>query len=540
LCLIVALKKQAVVLKMKTIEAKKASDIKSQFLANMSHEIRTPMNGIIGLSDIILDSKLTLSQRDFMEKLRFSARSLMTIINDILDFSKIESKNLTIENISFNLDELLDHLKVMIGHNASDKGLELVFKLDDELSDFYYGDPIRINQILLNFLSNAIKFTEEGSVIVSIFVDSKSVNGRQVDGVSFNVKDTGIGLTEEQQTRLFQRFSQAELSTTRKYGGTGLGLAISKLLSELMNGHINVYSEYGEGSCFSLFLPIERNTSEKLPPLDTSKLADRSILLVEDDCNTRNITAKILTTLNMKLSSASDINEALTKIKSNSYDIVLTDWHLPDFKGDKLITELFKHGYTAERIIIFTAYNAEHIGVSKKHSILNKPLITKNLIQSLNLAIDALKHQKRNADPLSKKENSTAMSDCSNKTQTATFKRINILFAEDNKINAMIVKNVLSNENYKVTHVENGQLAINALKESSFDIILMDVQMPVMGGMEAAKIIRNELKNEIPIIAFTANILPDEVKEYKSIGVNDHIGKPFDKNNLIDLIEKYI
>jgi signal transduction histidine kinase/CheY-like chemotaxis protein len=534
LVFIIAMYRQSMQLKEKTIQAKQAAEEKSQFLANMSHEIRTPMNGIIGLSDILLGSKLNEFQQDFMEKLKFSAQSLMTIINDILDFSKIESKNLAIEEIDFSLEELLDNLKVLIGYSASNKGLELVFNIDHGLSSFYRGDPIRINQVLLNLLSNAIKFTESGSVSVTVkpvYLNDETVH------VSFSVKDTGIGLSTEQQSRLFERFSQAESSTSRKYGGTGLGLAISKLLTELMHGEINFDSEFGKGSCFSITLPIDAVAAPTIPINDVATLVNTNLLLIEDHLLTQQATERLLKKRSINVDSVSSATQALEKLKKNHYDFILMDWCLPDMVGKQLLEKISELTNHSSEIIIFTAYDANQLDIDKQHVVLHKPLMLKDLTKALMHSYFAKQASvNTNAQPVPTPElDHIEESDSLNIGQP-----LKILFAEDNRINATIVLNILSSINAQVTHVENGQLAIDEVLNNHFNLILMDVQMPVMNGIEATEIIRQHYdQQQLPIIAFTANILPDEIALYKSKGITDHIGKPFEKAHLLSLIEQY-
>jgi signal transduction histidine kinase/DNA-binding response OmpR family regulator len=527
--LIAVLYRQSTQLKLKTIQAQAATEVKAQFLANMSHEIRTPMNGIIGLTDLCLTTKLDETQRNYLENLKFSAKSLMTIINDILDFSKIESKKLHIENTEFNIYELISSLKMMLGKNGADKGLELIFDIQDYMPTNIKGDPVRIGQILLNLSSNAIKFTETGHVVICVKILQSEENSPYL---FFAVKDTGIGLSEEQQSNLFQRFNQAEISTTRKYGGTGLGLAICSLLSELMGGEINVQSTPNKGSTFSVKIPIaigENNVEES----DLSQsLIGKKVLLVEDHPISQQVLERMLSTLDLQVTSFSLPKDALTSIQEQQYDFAFIDWQMPDMNGLELFRKANDLKTCPEHIIFCSAFNTVYLQEQLQNCdgtfFLNKPVTLAELEKLLTSILNKDSSLKTNVDSIE---------------ETPHTKKVaigKVLLVEDNDINQMIACDMINKKSIEVDTAANGKEALDMVEKNQYSLVLMDIQMPVMDGVEATKILRRTYSSDqLPIVALTANIMLSDIENYRAIGMNAHLGKPFEKHLLEEILNTY-
>ncbi|ESP92839.1 response regulator [Pseudoalteromonas luteoviolacea] len=537
LLIIIALSRLLVDLKKANILANQAAETKSLFVSNMSHEIRTPMNGILGLTDILLSTELTSVQRNYLEKVRFSANALTTIINDILDFSKIESKKLHIEHIPFQFEDLLDNLRSLITPLANTKDVKLIFDLAPNISKQYIGDPVRINQIMLNFASNAVKFTEHGSITLS--VKQEEYEDDKV-WVVISIADTGIGIAQESVDQLFERFTQAESSTTRKYGGTGLGLTICKLLTELMSGEIQVESELGKGSKFTVRLPLALVTEKEVVK---PKSISGSMLIVEDDPIYLEISQNISRSIGLQVSGVTNGRDAQTILANQTFDILLVDWVLPDCQANELLKTLQAQGNLPQRVVIYTAHTQESIDTESGFPILYKPLLKRDLI-------DALSSKKPPQLSTTVAQDGTINIPADNNTPAQQSENIlggidlRVLLVEDNDINRIVALKLLDRiPGIDVQVAENGKIAVDKINQADgkFDIVFMDIQMPVMDGVEATKLIREEFSPEqLKIVALTANVMQSEVDKYLEVGMNGHLGKPFKMDELEAVFKQHM
>jgi two-component system, sensor histidine kinase and response regulator len=517
--------------------AEEATKTKSEFLASMSHEIRTPMNAIIGLSHLAQKTDLTDKQRDYVSKIQGAGKHLLGIINDILDFSKIEAGKLDIESVDFSLEKVLDNVANLINEKAVTKGLELVFDIDKSLPRFLIGDPTRLGQAIINYANNAVKFTDQGVIKVIIRLKERTNNDVFI---YFAVHDTGIGLSPEQISKLFQSFQQADSSTTRKYGGTGLGLVIAKKLAQLMNGDVGVESEPGKGSTFwfTAHLGVAKEAADfQMPQPD---LRGRRILVVDDVESAREVMQGLLESMSFQTQAVSSGQDALVAIQRASeqntpFDIAFIDWKMPEMDGIETAKRIAQINIAAKpKLVMVTAYDASEIQNHTHHLGLDKVLLKP--VQASQL-FDMVMHVLSDST-LSKQQHQQPSS--SQEGQLRSLKGGRILLVEDNELNQQVAAEILADAGLLVDIADNGEIAVRMAQESPYDVILMDMQMPVMDGITATREIKKIARLcSIPILAMTANAMQVDRDHCSAAGMVDFISKPIDPDALWRVLLKW-
>ncbi|WP_343729470.1 PAS domain-containing protein [Duganella sp.] len=519
--------------------AEAASRAKSEFLANMSHEIRTPMNAIIGLARLLEEAPLAPRERGYLHKIQFATQSLLSLVNDVLDFSRVEAGQLVLEHATFNLQHILDSISVMLSGSASDKGVELVYDIDPSMPTELAGDPMRLQQVLLNLVSNAIKFTAHGEVVLTVRPAPGSARpGDRAVLVEFRVRDTGIGIAPEQQAGIFDAFSQADSSTSRKFGGAGLGLAICRQLADMMGGAISVTSEPGRGAEFLFACPLECTVPLAAPPPPPASTS-LSVLIVDDNPSVRQALQAAGHSFGWHMAGAAGAAQALALLQERAragspYDLLLLDRDMPEQDGPAMLQQL-PAGLTLPPVLMMTSEHQAATLVQQSAGlglagVLAKPVSPARLLERVSALLAG---DQAAAVVLTQMEHTPLQGRLSG---------MRILLVEDNEINQEVAQYMLLHAGASVDVAANGQLAVDLLAAApqQYDVVLMDVQMPVMNGYDATSAIRAQGLLTLPIIAMTANVLEDDRRRAAEAGMNAHVAKPIDVEELISVLTRLV
>ncbi|MBF0526612.1 MAG: response regulator [Deltaproteobacteria bacterium] len=522
--------------------AEQANSAKSEFLANMSHEVRTPMNAIIGMTHLALQTELTARQHNYLNKIQLSAHTLLGIINDILDFSKIEAGKLDIEAVEFYLDEVLDNVANLMSVKAEEKGVEILFQTDKEVPFTLVGDPLRLGQVLINLVGNAIKFTLLGEVVVN----TRVVNQKEDRVIlKFEVKDTGIGMTQEQQNKLFQPFSQADTSTTREFGGTGLGLAICRSLIQMMGGDIQVISAPGQGSTFSFTVSMGRHKEERRRQLVTPvDVRGMRVLVVDDNATSRQILQDTLESFSLEVTLAASGEEGLAELESAAkdkpFELVIMDWRMPGMDGieaSRRIKESSDLG-NIPAVLMVTAYGREEIVEQAAEAGLDGFLIKPVNSSLLFDTIIGLASKKAGAGAKTLLAPPTG---ADRAVADRSLRGARILLVEDNEINQEVASELLKMAGTEVTVADEAREGILKLETGNFDLVLMDIQMPEIDGYQATAMIRRDQRwADLPIVAMTAHAMIGDREKCLAAGMNDYVSKPIDPEQLFATLGRWI